>query len=386
MQIGPMYGRIRNMISTVGLSTYEPPQGFPPMGMFIGGQPVTILEWPTSPLNKTVGPERGLPPFALGNLYLRQTPPLQGLDSWLSDDMATYDTSFEQFLRSKGASDEAIRLIEVTGEKTSTISTLDQMRNARVMKESMGNGSYSLLEGGMSRLPEAMAGRIQGEIIKNKKVVAISQKNGQVEAVCKDGSSYSGAYAIVTLPFSVLRDVTCDPPMQGAQADAVQNLAYSQVTQIFYDIRKPYWKEDGMPPSMFTDGPLERMFSLPGPDGDNQHLWTFINGAAENHLQAMTDQQTLDWAWAELKRLRPSVEGRVEPRAVWSWSRNPYSRGAYHFFGPGQITKFRNHMSVPVGSVHFAGDHTSVMQTGMEGAMESAERAAIEVMERLSAG
>ena len=385
MQIGQMYARIRNMINTVGLSVYEPKQGFPPMGMYIGGQPVKISDWPTSPLNKTKGAERGLPPFALKNLYLRKAPPLEQLDSWLSPDVEASDYSFEQFLRANGASDEAIRLLEVTGERTSSVSTLDQMRNEKVLKSEIASGPYSLLEGGMSRLPEAMASRIQGGIFKNKRVVAINQQDGAVEAVCADGSRYRAASAIVTLPFSVLREVVFNPPLQGAQADAVQNLGYTQVTQIFFDVKKPYWEEDGMPASMFSDGPLERMMFLAGPpSGDDQYLWTFISGAREKHLQAMTDQEILEWSWTELKRLRPSVEGRVEPRMVWSWSKHPYARGAFSYFGPGQVTRFKNHMAAPAGRIHFAGEHTAIMQTGMEGAMESAERVAIEVLERLS--
>ena len=140
-----------------------------------------------------------------------------------------------------------------------------------------------------------------------------------------------------------------------------------------------------MPASMFSDGPLERMMFLAGPpSGDDQYLWTFISGAREKHLQAMSDQEILDWSWTELKRLRPSVEGRVEPRMVWSWSKYPYARGAFSYFGPGQVTRFKNHLAAPAGRIHFAGEHTAVMQTGMEGAMESAERVAVEVLERLS--
>lgn len=385
MQIGPMYARIRSKISDLGLTTYEPNQGFPPMGMYIDGQPVTLAEWADSPLNKTVGMERKLPPFALKGLYLRQAAKLDELDSWLAPEMAAFDIPFDQFLHSKGASDEAMRLMEIIGEQASDVSTLSQMRNARVLKFSMESGSYSFLDGGMSRLPEGMAENIQGDLLQNKKVVAVNQRNDGVEVICGDGSAYRARFAVMTLPFSVLREVVFDPPLQGPQMDAVQNLPYSQVTQIFYDINGSFWEEDGMPASMFTDSPLERIFSLAGPDGDNQHLWAFINGNAEKHLQSMNDKETLDWAWAELKRLRPSVEGRVEPRAVYSWSRNPYARGAYSYFAPGQMSAFGRNMSLPAGRVHFAGEHTAVLQTGMEGAMESGERVVMEILDRLSA-
>ena len=43
-------------------------------------------------------------------------------------------------------------------------------------------------------------------------------------------------------------------------------------------------------------------------------------------------------------------------------------------------------MATPAGRMHFAGEHTTDLQTGMEGALESAERAAFEVLDRLQVG
>ena len=103
------------------------------------------------------------------------------------------------------------------------------------------------------------------------------------------------------------------PPLEGAQAEAVASLPSSQVTQVFFDIKEPYWEADGLPGSMFTDSPLERMFTLAGPDSDAQHLWVFINGEGERRVRNMTDAEVLKFAHEELIRLRPSTEGRVEP-------------------------------------------------------------------------
>jgi monoamine oxidase len=38
-------------------------------------------------------------------------------------------------------------------------------------------------------------------------------------------------------------------------------------------------------------------------------------------------------------------------------------------------------MGQPVGNIHFAGEHLGILHTGMEAAMESAERAALAVIE-----
>ena len=58
-----------------------------------------------------------------------------------------------------------------------------------------------------------------------------------------------------------------------------------------------------------------------------------------------------------------------------------WSRGAFVVFHPGQMTTMMPEMGRPEGRVHFAGEHTSAWMGWMEGALESAERVAREVME-----
>ncbi len=55
--------------------------------------------------------------------------------------------------------------------------------------------------------------------------------------------------------------------------------------------------------------------------------------------------------------------------------------GHLPYRAPGQVAKFGDVLGKPQGRVHFAGDHTATLMTGMEGAMESGERAALEVLQ-----
>lgn len=388
MQIGSMYARVRSMVGDLGLTMYEPNVQFPALAIYVGGLATTVEEWPNSPLNKTIGPERGIPPFALNRLYVSKSNPLTALDSWFEDDSLQYDIPFDDYLRSKGASEEAIRLMGVANvaDNMHQMSALHEFRKDLVMAFEIKNGFFSFLTGGMSRLPEAMADAVRGDVLLNKKVAAISNGKDGVEVRCDDGTRHRAQFAVITLPFAVLRDVKFDPPLIGAQAEAVANLPSSQITQVFFDIKHSYWLEDGLPGSMYTDSPLERMFTLAGPDSEAQHLWVFMNGDGERRVRNMTEQQVMKFTYEELVRLRPSTEHRVEPRRAWSWSRNPYSKGGYSYFAAGQIKAFKKHMAQPAGRLHFAGEHTGDLQSGMEAAMESGERAAYEVVERLAVG
>ncbi len=388
MQIGAMYARVRSVVDELGLEMYDPAPEFPSTGMILGGQSVAPQDWAESPVNKTVGPERAMPPFALSRLYVSTDNPLAELDSWLESSSAALDVPFDQYLKSKGASDEAIRLLEIpnVADTIGQISALSELRKDRINQFEAANGMFSFLKGGMSRLPEAMATSLNTEVQRGKKVTAISNGDTLAEVQCEDGSSYTADFVIVTLPFTVLRDVKMDPPLQGAQADAVNSLPLSQVTQVFMSIKEPYWEQDGMPGSMFTDGPLERLWTLPGPNSATELLWIFMNGDREKPLRGMSNEDIVAFAYDELVKLRPSAEGRVEPLKAWSWSNNPYSKGAYAYFAPGQINAFASEMAAPAGRLHFAGEHTAELQTGMEGAMESGERAVFEVLDQLQVG
>ncbi|QGZ49757.1 NAD(P)-binding protein [Streptomyces sp. QHH-9511] len=62
-----------------------------------------------------------------------------------------------------------------------------------------------------------------------------------------------------------------------------------------------------------------------------------------------------------------------------SWMRDPYAYGEASVLLPGQHTELFPHVRTPEGSLHFAGDHTSVKPAWIEGALESAVRTALEV-------
>jgi monoamine oxidase len=44
------------------------------------------------------------------------------------------------------------------------------------------------------------------------------------------------------------------------------------------------------------------------------------------------------------------------------------------------VSAFANNLADPHGRIHFCGEHTAIANRGMEGAMESGERAALEVL------
>jgi monoamine oxidase len=78
----------------------------------------------------------------------------------------------------------------------------------------------------------------------------------------------------------------------------------------------------------------------------------------------------------------PAAANSVEGGATYSWANDPWARGAYAHFLQGQVTTLRPHLGTPTGRLHFAGEHTAENKSGMEGALESAERVVAEIRAR----
>jgi monoamine oxidase len=85
-----------------------------------------------------------------------------------------------------------------------------------------------------------------------------------------------------------------------------------------------------------------------------------------------------------LRQLQPVLPGGA---AHWNgrawldhWAAHPWTHGSYAYRGPGHYTRFAGYEGVPEGTIHFAGEHTSLNFQGyMEGAVRSGRRAAREI-------
>jgi monoamine oxidase len=77
----------------------------------------------------------------------------------------------------------------------------------------------------------------------------------------------------------------------------------------------------------------------------------------------------------------PRLPSAFDKGVVAAWAAEPWSRGAFAVFHPGQMSTMTADIARPEGRIHFAGEHTSQWMGWMEGALESGERAANEVLQ-----
>lgn len=382
-EIGSGYARVRDMVTRLGglplrrwMETVELP-----FALHVDGELLATQSWASSTLNRLGGGERAVPgPFALGGLFAPQPSPLPDLDSWLSDAAAPLDVSYGDYLRGRGASDEALRFISVgtPSENVDTTSALWMHRGLRSFATMGAVDSLERITTGASRLPEGMAGLLKEPVRLGVPVQGIATTRDGVEVRDAGGKAYQARFAVCAVPLTILREIAVEPALPPLQAEAVRTIPYDHMTSVFFAVREPFWQVDGLPAGLWSNGSLGRMLLFT--DAEHPYLWVNIG---DDRYRATPDAEVLKRVQADFAAARPSTVGRIEPLAVMNWSAHPWLKGHMAYRAPGQIARYRMNVAEPHGRVHFAGEHTAVLMSGMEGAMESGERAALEILQRL---
>lgn len=383
--ISTSYERLLKIAKAVGAEMGPGPSFERQTLLHVNGQAVPGEAWASSTANQLSSSERAMPPSMLLGALTSTDNPLSDWSDWIDARHSPIDISLADYLRGKGASQEALRLINVAPNTNDieTTSALWALRNAQRRRDSKG-GRIVTAAGGNSRLIEKMGAAVRGPTLLGKPVVALRSLSDRVEVTCEDGTVLDAEYCLVTLPFSVLRNITIEPGLSGLQKEAVQKLPYTAITKFYLTPRYAFWEEDGLPASMWTDTLIERVFPNRSPDGQIQSLTCWVDGANAIMLDAMSNEEQVQTVMAELARIRPATKDALDPVAVFSWGRDPWALGAYAHYAPGQVTTLQPAMAQPWHRLHFAGEHTAITTPGLESAVESAQRATREIINRLS--
>ncbi|MCY1059732.1 NAD(P)/FAD-dependent oxidoreductase [Nannocystis sp. SCPEA4] len=281
---------------------------------------------------------------------------------------------------------------------------------------------YWEIDGGCWRLPYALEPELRDQLVMNRRVVRIETGDGvdepavRVETVDEAGDptgEYTADLAIVTIPFSALRHVEFEPPLSYGKRRAIIEMHYDSATKIVLEFSRRWWEfteddwhkeleaikpglydeyEKGLVTHVFgggsvTDNPNRTIYypshAIPGTQG-GVLLASYTWADDASRWDAMDDDDRYDYALRGVQevhgdRVEAFYTGRGQTQ---SWMRDPYAFGEAAVFLPGQMLELHPFVATPEGPLHFAGEHTSLKHAWVEGALESAVRAAIEVHQR----
>lgn len=337
--------------------------------------------------------EQKLGPAGLMKKYLLPTIEKIGdptAPGWPTPEIRKLDeVSGAEFVRRQGASAAAVRLLGLglfneDGDGFEACSALfllawfAQLYNYTAL--------YTLL-GGMELLPRAFADRLQDRIRYGSPIRRIKQSRAGVALEYEQGGetrSIEAQYLICTIPYTVLRHIPVEPAFSARKKKIVAELPCTSVVRTFVQSRTRFWASPDFTGEIYTDLPVANFYSAYDGPGARGILESYSTGDQARKLAAKAPAQQLNAALNSMSKVFPQMREQAEGGMVKDWDEDPWARGAYTWYRPGEFLEMFPHVADPEGRIHFAGDHTSLIAGWMDGALGSGIRAAGEVQRRLA--
>lgn len=381
---GSNYGRILHAAHQLGVPLQTPLPALP-MDYLIGGTKIRREAWATSDANRLPQEWREIPPDRL-IAKLRYQNPLAMTRRWHDEALSLKDQDAHSGLSSLGFPEEAVRLIAANNSYGNALSETSLLSLYRIVAEvsRLSGPAAGVKEaiGGNLRLPEAMANALHSEVQLASVVKAIEQSESSVRVLLESGRWLSADAVILALPLPALNRI--DMALPDERRQIIDSVSYHKVVQAHFTVSQPFWSEEGWAGSWWTDGPLGRMFTRPIANDHRHTLTVWINGDDCDALNAMSEAACIERITEQLVGLFPEARNSVSFGRLVRWSEDPWAGGSWALWQPGQANKVHDALRAPWGRCTFAGEHTAESYRGMEAAMESGERAALEILRMLS--
>lgn len=310
-----------------------------------------------------------------------------GEAAWASI-VARYDGySTREFLEAQDWSEPSIELFGL-------LQNQEALMNAcflELLREEVGRFYQDLLQvdGGMDRLPHAFLPELGRRIRYGTRLAAIEQGERGVVLYCQTVGGrvrVDADYAILTLPFAVLRHVESTVPFSPGKRRAIRQLRYDASAKIFVQFARRFWEDDDgiRGGGTVTDLPIRNVFypEHGRATGRGVVLASYTWSEDAQRWGSLPPAERIEQALEDLAFIHPQANAEAETGASKMWHDDPCAGGAFALFEPGQQSLLHGHVIAPEGRLHFAGEHASLAHAWIQGAIESGLRAALEVHER----
>lgn len=282
------------------------------------------------------------------------------------------------YLEKIGFSEDDLRLRDLMdstdfGESIRQVSAFGAL--AEYAESSPHNEMDYKMTGGNSRLAEEFAKRIGEENIKlNTLVTEINQSKGTV-TIKTATDTFKADACICTAPTQSLLRIKFNPPLPSTQTDAAERLIYSRICKNSILYEKRFWKAENF--SMVSDATSHYYFhSTQNQRGNEGILTSYAVGEKADVLASQSDERRMKIITRDLIDFDEDAPKLAKGIASYAWQRDKYTDGAYALYRPGQWFGIRPILQKPHGKVLFAGEHLADWQGFMEGAVETGEAAA----------
>ncbi|RYY48875.1 MAG: FAD-dependent oxidoreductase [Chitinophagaceae bacterium] len=235
------------------------------------------------------------------------------------------------------------------------------------------------IKGGNGMLAEKLADAIGREhILTSHTVNSVDQRGKQVQLRCSNGKTFTADKIICTLPTFSMNKIEWLPALPLEKQAAIKSLQYARINKHPVLFKEKFWPEDF---DMATDLPAHYFYNAAkNQAGSTGVLMSYTIGDKAAVIANQDDAFHSAVINQALKPAFGNVEQKIIGHTNYYWGNDEFSRGAYALYKPGQWFTIRPTLQKSFRQVHFAGEHLADWQGFMEGAINTGEAAAAEVI------
>jgi monoamine oxidase len=248
-----------------------------------------------------------------------------------------------------------------------------------------GGAQEQRFVGGSQRVSNRLARGVGDRVVLGAPVRRIAHRRGHVHVIA-DGHSVRARRAIVAIPPTLAGRIDYDQPLPALRDQLTQRLPQGSAIKVQAVYDRPFWRDDGLSGQAVSDlGPVKVTFDNTPPSGKPGILVGFIEGRDARAWGRRSSSSRKAAALASFARYFGSRAADPNKYVERNWAREEWTRGCYEAYAPpGVLTDYGVALRKPVGPIHWAGTETATRWIGyMDGAVQSGERAAAEVLHGL---
>ncbi|WP_440053441.1 flavin monoamine oxidase family protein [Pseudoalteromonas sp. T1lg65] len=202
---------------------------------------------------------------------------------------------------------------------------------------------------------------------------------------CQSGQLILCQSVIFAMTPTLLKNIDFSPALPPEKNSAVEqwNTSHGSIkAHVLYS--RPFWREQGLSGISFIPNEvLASTFDGTRESGEAGVLTVFVNSS--DAMRALSLSARRDRILRVLSELFGEQAFEAQDYVETDWQQVPYQSGCESPLHIGKLTKFKDSLQKPHGSIYFCGTELATIWTGyMEGAITSGYRAAAEVITALN--
>ncbi len=245
------------------------------------------------------------------------------------------------------------------------------------------------IRGGNQRVVDELAARLENQIQVGQKLIAITSRDRGYTLTFEHDrrtTDVAADFVILTLPFTMLRDVDIRVDLPAWKKKAIAELGYGMNAKLMLGTKNRLWREQGYSGNIFSDEAFQLAWDnsrLQG--GDAGGLTCYTGGKASDELKNGTPSEQAVRMLAALEKPFNGITAQFNGNAErFHWPTQPFTRASYACYRPGQWTTICGAEIKPVGNLFFAGEHCSRdFQGFMNGGAETGKQAALALIKAI---